>query len=69
MDWTFSENPQQKGWYAISYCWEAEEGIFNGASFWTGTNWEGCLPIFAFAGPFETSAEAVAWADAQDVEK
>ncbi len=66
-EWTWGDSPGPAGWYAISYCWDSQEGIFPGAARWTG-EWLPKRPVGAFAGPFDDEASAKAWADEHDVE-
>jgi hypothetical protein len=38
--WT-EGSPEAPGWYPILMMWDAEEGIFPNAGYWTGEKWEG----------------------------
>lgn len=42
--------PSRPGWYATLHSWDSNEGMFPGAHFWTGSEWEP-----------ETSAGIVYW--------
>ena len=53
MNWNFKDKPNEPGCYAIIYCWEPEEGLFTGSSFWDGVMWKNGLPVTSWAGPFE----------------
>ena len=69
LEWIWESKPTASGFYAITYCWDAEEGMFPGSSFFDGVAWDTALPIVAFAGPFNSKELAEAWADANDVEE
>lgn len=56
--------PPKPGIYAILYCWEPQEGVFDGAAYWNGKKWDQELPIGAFSfQPFKTIKEAEEWAE------
>lgn len=67
--------PPKAGWYAVTLCWDPEEGLFPETGRWTGTEWVGNdYPIqevvVAYSSePFATEKEAEAWADANDMER
>jgi hypothetical protein len=71
MEWTFDlyeDPPSMEGWYAVLTCWDPQEDVFADAKMWTGSMW---LPpdtaeVTAWAGPFTTRPEALAWADANN---
>lgn len=57
-------NPVETGWYATIHCWDAHEGFFDQAIFYTNGLW--CmdrLPIVAWYGPFETQQEATVYGE------
>lgn len=65
-----SGNPKEKGWYAIQYCWDTEEGTFYACDYFNGSNWtDKTLPIFQFAGIFENEIDAEEFADKEDPER
>lgn len=66
--WDWDGRPTCQGWYATTYCWSEEEGMFLSATWWIGDKWESDLPIIGHAGPFEDKAKAESWAKDQDVE-
>lgn len=33
-------DPTQPGWYATLECWDVREGLFPGAHYWTGSEWQ-----------------------------
>lgn len=58
-----SKEPDKKGVYAVLFCWETSEGIFNGSAMWDGQEWSESWPISAFSiEPFEDSKDAEDWA-------
>lgn len=34
------DDPEQVGWYATLSCWDEEEGLFPGAHYWDGDDWQ-----------------------------
>lgn len=68
MNWIFDDKPKEAGWYAVSYCWEIEEGVFPGAAYWDGTKWNRKFPITAYYGPFQDDDSAEEWAYDHDLE-
>lgn len=36
-NWILGKTPDKVGWYAISYSYDTEEGIFPDASYWNGS--------------------------------
>ena len=63
------EDPTEPGWYATLHCWDANEGVFPGATQWTGSAWETenrHAAVVGYAGPFPSQEEASAWADVND---
>lgn len=68
IDWVFGTKPSINGWYAILYCWEPEEGVFDDAARWNDGKWgDGSyytyLPIFCYSSSsFATQLEAEDWA-------
>ena len=67
-DWRFL-NPSLPGWYAILKSWHPQAGTFIGVAWWDGSwEWPGKSAITGNAGPFDTEAEAQAWAAAHDPE-
>jgi hypothetical protein len=69
-DWYYSQvpNTREVGWYATLFCWDGNEGIFAGANRWLGDRWDNDKPVYAWAGPFSTTAEADEWARAHNPE-
>ena len=63
--WVWDE-PKVAGWYAIAYCYDEEEGIYNSAAYWD-KEWRTTLPVCASAGPFPDRAEAREWSYANDM--
>jgi len=66
MKWTF-DGPLIAGPYAILYCYDAREGLFDGALEWDN-GWSEPYPIVSFAGPFETLEKAKEWASKNNPE-
>ena len=67
-DWITGNEPIDKGWYAISCCWDVQEGIIPGAAYWNGSKWDHVLPIGSFFGVFANEESAKEWAYDNDVE-
>jgi len=69
-DWYYSQvpNTREVGWYATLFCWDSNEGIFAAGNRWLGDRWEDKYPVYAWAGPFSTMAEADEWARAHNPE-
>lgn len=67
-EWEYSSNPIIKGWYAVTICWDAQEGLFPGALLWDGEAWSESSPVMAFCGPFIDQESAVEWAHENDME-
>lgn len=67
--WEYTDSPSGgQGWYAIHYCWEANEGSFTDAVYYDGEKLSrDSLPILEIAGPFKTEAEANLFIDEYDV--
>jgi hypothetical protein len=67
--WVYDKYPCEElpGIYAISYCWDCDEGSFCGLNLWHGNEWEEGLPIIAYAGPFESEYEAEDWLERNDI--
>lgn len=75
MDWIYCESiaqentyPAVPGIYAVTICWDSEEGLFPGVAEWTGLGWSKDTPVLAWAGPFDTEKLAKAWAYDHDME-
>jgi len=66
--WITGKTPAETGWYAVSYTWAVEEGIFPGASYWDGSVWNPDYPIGAYYGTFQDKASAEEWARDHDME-
>ena len=66
--WTYSETPEQPGWYATIHCWDAYEGTFIRSTEWLGDRWAESFPFVAWQGPFPDEDAADAWARAHDPE-
>ncbi len=61
--------PDFPGWYATESCWDTAEGIFPGANYWNGVEWDEQVPILSRSPwPFDTRSEAMEWARAHDME-
>jgi hypothetical protein len=69
-DWYYSQvpNTREVGWYAVLFCWDANEGIFAAGNRWLGDRWENNLPVYAWAGPFSAMVKADEWARAHNPE-
>ena len=66
-DWVNIDGaPEQEGWYAIHYSWDAEEGSFVDTNYFNGGEWVESYPIIQFAWPFSTKEDAADWADKHD---
>jgi hypothetical protein len=63
-------NPIEAGFYAVTRCWEPEEGFFPGSSYWDGTGWDddGRAILLRSPSPFETKRDAIDWAYENDWE-
>ena len=54
--------PELAGWYAIRWCYYAEEGEFTDVDYWNGSRWEEDLPmILRSPTQFASRAEALKW--------
>lgn len=64
-------NPTERGWYATLKCWDAEEGIFPGAHFWNGDEWQPMTFASVQHWPikFETERDAEDFAYEHDPER
>ena len=63
--WTDKE-PTKKGWYAVMYSWDSDEGTFVTSRYWTGGKWADLinLPIFMWSPePFDDFETADIWAE------
>jgi hypothetical protein len=67
MGWNY-DDPEVVGWYAVLRCWEPQEGIFPGSSYWDGKGWYESA-VTAHSGPFPSEKEAEVWADEHDPER
>lgn len=66
--WVQEPHPPATGWYAILYCYDAEEGIFPTADYWNGKEWNQGYPVVSHSPEsFKTFAEAYEWADMHDL--
>lgn len=67
-DWTWHEEPQSLGWYAILQCWEPEEGSFPEVVLVRSLPLDARLveSLVAYAGPFPTEELAEAWLQQHD---
>jgi hypothetical protein len=61
-EWIAGSEPGDVGWYAISYCWDIQEGIISGAAHWDGEKWSRELPIGHYFGVFADEEAAEKWA-------
>lgn len=66
-EWLY-EDPVEPGIYAVSVCWDAEEGVIPEVAVWNGKEWAKDWPIMCCAGPFEDEASASSWAYDHDLE-
>lgn len=64
-----TKNTGDPGWYATVHIWDAQEGLFPGAHYWDGTQWDCPAVIIAHAGPFPEMADASQWAQEHDPEQ
>jgi hypothetical protein len=68
--------PVESGWYATLHAWDAEEGFFPGAHYWTGSEWRenqsDTQPIIGTILPwltrFRSKVEAESYASENDPE-
>ena len=70
-EWIY-DDPDESGWYAITYCYDAQEGIFPGAAYWDqhGQKWRSRLPIGGRSpAPFASEDDALVWARQHDPEE
>jgi hypothetical protein len=66
--WT-DEKPPIRGWYAVMYGWDSDEGTFVNSRFWNGEKWDDLnnLPIFMWSPqPFDDFEAADKWAADND---
>lgn len=70
VDWT-SDNPTERGWYATVHCWDPNEGMFPGAHYWDGEQWQPrtSASIQHWRKIFETEQEAKDYAWEHDPER
>ena len=66
MKWIDGDKPDRRGFYAIRYSWTPEEGTFYSSYYYEHNFGFGRLPVFKYAGPFETEQEADDFADKAD---
>jgi hypothetical protein len=73
-DWCWDPMPAVDGWFAVIRCWDSREGMFPDAVWVTAgkvdraENNGMASDGSGHAGPFETKAEALQWAEAHDPE-
>jgi hypothetical protein len=61
--------PVEPGWYAVTICWDPEEGLFPDGAHWTGETWAGGLPVvLRSSATFPNEAAAKEWAYDNDME-
>lgn len=69
MNWIFADAPSVPGIYAVTHCWDAQEGLILDVLAWDGDKWLSINPaVIAFAGPFASDEEAKEWAHGHDME-
>jgi hypothetical protein len=63
-------SPEREGWYATLECWDVEEGMFPGAHYWNGTEFDCAINASISYWPvrFDTKEEAESYAYANDSE-
>lgn len=63
--------PAQVGWYATMHSWDVGEGMFPGAHYWTGIEWqpETNAGIIYWPVLFESEEEARQYADEHDIDQ
>ena len=66
MKWINGDKPDRRGFYAIQYSWSGGEGTFYSSRDYDHNLGFGRLPVFKYAGPFETEQEADDFADKAD---
>lgn len=68
-EWGRYNDPKERGWYAVHYSWDSNEGSFINVLFSDGVKWvyDISLPIFEICGPFVGEEEAKSWANKNDV--
>jgi hypothetical protein len=63
------DDPTKVGWYAVTRCWDLEEGIFPDAHFWDGRTWDPNYPIGERSPmAFDSKKEALDWGYEHDPE-
>ena len=65
--WEDGEFPDNKGFYAINFCWEPREGSFCGSEYFDGRKWRTNYPVIKYAGPFKNERDAIVFSDKNDV--
>lgn len=65
MKWRKRPAKALKGWYAVHYSWDEQEGSFVGYTDFSRGEWGKPLPI-EVAGPFSSKQKAVEWAERHD---
>lgn len=63
--------PTRHGWYATMHSWDAQEGMFPSAHYWTGSGWmpETSAAILYWPTPFDTEGEAMQYAAEHDIDQ
>lgn len=61
--------PSVLGWYAVTKCWDPEEGFFPASEYWEpGTEWEGSI-FLRSPHTFSNGTSAADWAYDHDIEE
>ena len=68
-DWD-NKTPDVPGCYATTHCWDVSEGMFPGANYFNGAEWEDNLPVCCFSSrSFASWDKATEWAYEHDAEE
>ena len=58
----------KKGWYAIHWGFDPQEGSFIEAAYYDGNTFDSDLPVIqASSEPFNEESKALEWAEANDI--
>ncbi len=66
--WLFDGTPREKGWHAVSICYEPIEGIIPAAAYWDGVHWNKDYILAFHDEVFENAEVAKEWAYDHDIE-
>lgn len=72
--WVFTHKPYVAGWYAVTVCWDCEEGMWPAAAYFDGIEWSKEYrhydPIIARSPwPIGSKEAANEWGYANDYEE